>query len=240
MLKTAPGLWQWLLAWMLVPLPSNVKIPIYRAAFGYQIGRDVHIGLTLIRVGKLSIGDHVRIGSFIRLKDVPEVIIGSYCVIGRLNHFVTSPEFSCPASLRKRGNRPRLVIGDHCGITIGHYFSINDELEIGRFTTIGGHNSSFFTHQVDLVTGSQSTKPIRIGEYCLITSNVSFAPGARIANKCAVGMGAVVVGVFDEPYSLIAGNPARVVKHLPADAAYFRRSQGFIADYVRPPFHDPG
>ena len=51
---------RWALLWLIVPLPSRLKLPIYRGCFGYRIGRDVSIGLTLIRVGRLEIGDHVR------------------------------------------------------------------------------------------------------------------------------------------------------------------------------------
>jgi acetyltransferase-like isoleucine patch superfamily enzyme len=236
MLRDVRGFWRWLLLWMLVPLPSRIKVPIYRSVFGYRIGHDVDIGLVLIRVGKLHIGDHVRVRHFTRFKDVPEVIIGSHCVIDILNEFYTSPEFSCLDSLSQRRNRPRLVIGDHCGITPSHYFAVQDEVEIGRFTTIGGRNSSFFTNQLDVATNTQFAGPIRIGEYCLVASNVSFAPGARIADKCIVGMGAVVVKGFDEPHSLIAGNPARVVKQLSPDSAYFHRRAGSVSSYLGSPF----
>ncbi|MCI0689833.1 MAG: hypothetical protein L0Y54_21725 [Sporichthyaceae bacterium] len=227
---------RWTALWLLVPLPSAIKVPLYRLLFGYRIGRDVRIGLVLIRVGRLTIGDHARIGSFTIFKDIPEVAIGSCCLIGRSNHFTTAAEFSCERSRRERGNAPCLVIGDHCGISVGHRFDVQDRFEIGAFTTVAGQSSTFFTHQLDIASGKQTTKPILIGPYCMLGSDVRLGPGARIGPCSVVGMGAVVHKAFSDPYALIVGNPATVARRLDPDSAYFRRASGFIASYTGPPY----
>jgi acetyltransferase-like isoleucine patch superfamily enzyme len=119
---------------------------------------------------------------------------------------------------------------------MGHFFDVQDEVTIGQYTSIGGLGSSSFTHQVNLASGTFETEPLAIGAYCMLGSNVHFAPGARVADYCAVGIGSVVTSAFDEPYTLIAGNPARVVKQLPANAGYFRRSRGWISRFTPWPF----
>jgi acetyltransferase-like isoleucine patch superfamily enzyme len=206
---------------MAVFLPMPMKLFIYRRVFGYQIGDDVRIGLCLIRVGRLYIGNHVRIGNFNRFKDIPEVRIGSFCSIGTFNHFTSSPAFT---------NRlPRLIVGDHCGISIGHYFDIQERFEIGDFTTIAGYGSVFITHQIDILSNQQTSKGIRIGAYCMIGSTVRFAPGAWIPDRSVVGMGTVVAKRFSDEYSLIVGNPALVVRRLDSRSKYFHRRVGFVS-----------
>ena len=216
-------------------LPSSLKVLIYRHVYGFKIGKNVKIGLSWISVAYMEIEDHVTIRHFNRFKGVPVVRIGNHSVIGVGNTFTSTYEFTNPAGIRSRGNQPMLIVGEHCGITMFHYFDIQDTVEIGPFTTLAGRGSVFFTHYLDVITGSQSTNPIRIGQYCMIGSNVCFAPGASVPDYCVVGMGAVVTNQFTESYKLIAGNPARTIRELPHDAAYFHRERGWISSYVGAP-----
>ena len=78
-------------------LPSFLKRPCYRLFFGYQIGKRVRIGLSIIdarectidddvtighlnvviRLKKLEIGDHVKIGHLNIIRGGDEVIVGT-------------------------------------------------------------------------------------------------------------------------------------------------------------------
>ena len=98
---------------------------------------------------------------------------------------------------------------------------MGDLFEVGDDAIIAGHNSTFFTHSkgIDKV---DYTKPIRIGDWCYVGSNVCFTPGARLGNGIFVGMGAVVVGDHSaEDYCLLTGNPAKKKRDLDPNAAYF-------------------
>lgn len=227
-LKRPAGIAVSLLSWLLPILPSALKIPIYRRVFGYSIGRDVRIGISLIRVGKLTVGDHARIGSLTVFRDIPEVRIGSCCVIAGRTQFYSHREFSRSDSISIRRNCPQLIVGEHSFIGGGHLFDIQDSVIIGRFTTVAGTRSTVFTHQLDVASCQHVTKPVSIGDYCMVGSDVKFVPGARVPSYCVVGMGAVVTKRFEDPYCLIAGNPARVVRRLAPDSAYFCRSVGHI------------
>jgi acetyltransferase-like isoleucine patch superfamily enzyme len=92
------------------------------------------------------------------------------------------------------------------------------------------------THCLDVMTAPQSTKPLRIGDYCMVGDRVCFAQGSRVSNFSVVGMGAVVTTAFTESSCLIAGNPARVIKKSPEDAAYFTRAEEFISLYILSPY----
>jgi maltose O-acetyltransferase len=58
---------------------------------------------------------------------------------------------------------------------------------------------------------SREGKPIRIGRRCFIGGGSMILPGVTIGDGCIVAAGAVV---FDDipPHSIVAGNPARVIR----------------------------
>ncbi|WP_080765062.1 acyltransferase [Vibrio owensii] len=61
--------------------------------------------------------------------------------------------------------------------------------------------------------GSQKLRHTQttIGKNCFIGSGSKILAGTRLGNHCIVGANTVVRGVFP-PYSVICGNPARIVK----------------------------
>ena len=219
------------LSLMVIILPTILKCLIYRRIYGYKIGERVKIGLSWIRVGKLEVGDDVVIGHLNRFKGTPEVRIGNNSIISSGNTFTSTLEFTDNRGIALRKNQPKLIIGDHCGISLWHYFDIQDTVSIGSFTTIAGIGSVFFTHFIDIMNGKQSTKPINIGAYNMIGSSVRFLPGAGVSDFCVVGMASVVTKMFSKTHVLIGGNPAKVIHELPESAAYFKRSIGRISSF---------
>jgi len=230
------SLWLNLLSLGMIILPSRLKIFLYRHIFKYQIGKNVTIGLSWIKVNQLSLGDNVIIRHFNRFKNIPEVIIGDFTIIGMGNTFTSTSEFTNPEGMSRRGNCHKLVIGSHSSITIGHYLDIQDFLSIGSFTTIAGKGSVFFTHYIDIASNTQSCKPITIGNYCMLGSGVQFVPGAAIADCSVVGMGSVVTRPHRETHVFLAGNPASIIHTLSEDALYFKRKQGWVGKFAICPY----
>ena len=85
-------------------------------------------------------------------------------------------------------------LGAHSAITSRHYFACSGGVRIGIYTSIGGVRSTFITHQISWKSSDQTFRPIEIGDYCLITSNVQVAPGSIVGNRIVVGMGATIAG----------------------------------------------
>ncbi len=56
--------------------------------------------------------------------------------------------------------------------------------------------------------------PIRIGKRCWIGMNAVILPGVTLGDNVIVGAGAVVTKSVP-PFSVVAGNPARVIRRLP-------------------------
>ena len=167
-------------------LPSFLKRPCYRLCFGYRIGKRVRIGLSLIdarecvidddvRIGhlnvvigvkKLTVGDHVRIGHLNIFRGGDEISLGRYAEIIRMNEInsIREPEVVNPIE-------PRFILGEGSVVTTGHKIDFTDRVSIGRRSILGGRNSSLWTHN------RQRTRPIEIGSFTYIGSEIRVAPG---------------------------------------------------------------
>ena len=126
-----------------------------------------------------------------------------------------------------RAEKAEIVIGDHVGIS-GATIYARKGIYIGDNTCVGGNckilDNDF--HPIELEArnkllsdpkGGDSdlvpAKEIRIGRDCFIGCNAIILKGTKIGDGCVVGAGAVVSGTF-EPKSVIAGNPAKVIRKL--------------------------
>jgi serine acetyltransferase len=98
------------------------------------------------------------------------------------------------------------------GVTIGRYFHPGRGLTI--FSTNHDYNST-----ESIPYGEESLiGPVCVGDFVWIGANVSIMPGVTIGEGAIVGGGSVVTK--DVPkYAVVAGNPARTVKH--RDSANF-------------------
>ena len=204
-------------------LPSFLMRQCYRLFFGYRIGKRLKIGFSIIdadecridddvqighlnaiiRVKNLSIGDHVRIGHANIIRGGDEVSLGRYSEIIRLNEINSIPDAEVVNPVD-----PRFLLGDGSIITSGHKIDFTDRVEIGRRTIIGGRNSSLWTHN------RQRTRPIKIGSFTYVGSEIRVAPGGSIPSRCIVGIGSVITGELTGEEQLIAGVPARAIKGL--------------------------
>ena len=204
-------------------LPSFLKRFCYRLFFKYQIGKRVRIGLSIIdakecrigddvqighlnlifRIKKLELGDHVRIGHLNIIRGGDEVNLGRYSEIIRMNEInsIADPDTVNPID-------PRFSLGDGSVITTGHKIDFTDRVTIGRRSILGGRNSSLWTHN------RQRTRPIDIGSFAYIGSEIRIAPGGSLPSKCIVGIGSVITSELCAEGYLIAGVPAKPVKEL--------------------------
>lgn len=224
-------------------LPSLVKRPLYRLCFGYKIGKRVRIGLSIIDaracvidddvqighfnlmigVGTLDIGDHVRIGHLNIIRGGAEVSLGRYSEIIRTNEINSIPD---PDVVN--ATDPRFLLGAGSVITTGHKIDFTDRVTIGRRSILGGRNSSLWTHN------RQRTRPIDIGSFAYIGSEIRIAPGGSLPSKCIVGIGSVITSQLTAEGYLIAGVPAKAVKELTDDDKFLieRKTRKDLPDEV--------
>ena len=228
---------------ILALFPSFLKRPAYRLLFGYQIGKRVRIGLSIIdakecridddvkighlnvfiRVKQLEINDHVRIGYLNIIRGGDEVHLGRYSEIIRMNEInsIAEPDVVNPID-------PRFTLGDGSIITAGHKIDFTDRVTIGRRSILGGRNSSLWTHN------RQRTRPIDIGSFAYIGSEIRIAPGGSLPSRCVVGIGSVITSKLSAEGFLIAGVPAKPVKELSEEDQFLieRRTRKDLPDNV--------
>lgn len=112
-----------------------------------------------------------------------------------------------------------------CNIHIGNNFFANFNLTIldEASVTIGnnvfiGPNVSIYTacHPLEPQkrnTGAEWAESVTIGNSVWIGGDVTILPGVTIGDNSVVGAGSVVTKDVS-PYTVVAGNPAKVIKHL--------------------------
>jgi acetyltransferase-like isoleucine patch superfamily enzyme len=223
------GKFRLLMLALLALLPSFLKRPLYRLCFGYRIGKRVRIGLSIIDarecrieddvsighlnifigVKKLSVGDHVKIGHLNIVRGGDEVRLGRYAEILRMNEINSIPEPDVVNPVE-----PVFLLGEGSIITTGHKIDFTDRVEIGRRSILGGRNSSLWTHN------RQRTRPITIGSFAYIGSEIRIAPGGTIPSRCIVGIGSVITRELTEENRLIAGVPAKAIKELDTEDTF--------------------
>ncbi len=214
-------------------LPSLAKRSLYRWLFGFRLGPRTTVGLALLDAREVSLGEETHIGHFNAITNVgrletgrrarvgvlniirggERVSLGDYSEVMRLNVLNAIPDHDCTTEPQSV-----LEVGAGTVITSGHRIDFTDRVTLGRNVIIGGRNSSLWTHN------RQETAPIEIGDFCYLGSEVRLAPGAKLPDECILGLGSVLAGKIQEPRSLVAGMPAKVVRPLnDRDLARIRR-----------------
>ncbi|AXY26324.1 maltose acetyltransferase [Suicoccus acidiformans] len=120
---------------------------------------------------------------------------------------------------------PPLMVDYGWNISLGDYVSINHNAYLmdGGAMTIGNHvfigpNAGFYTARHPLNykerdQGYEQALPITISDHVWIGGDVSILPGVTIGEGAVVGTGSVVTK--DVPaHTVVAGNPARVIRHI--------------------------
>jgi acetyltransferase-like isoleucine patch superfamily enzyme len=94
---------------------------------------------------------------------------------------------------------------------LGHIDSVNPHLvTIGDYAVLGAH-SALLTHCP--IKGAQ---PVSVGAYSYLAYGALVLPGVSVGAHCIVGAGAVVTRSVPDD-SIVAGNPARVLRTLTAE-----------------------
>ena len=214
-------------------LPAGrFKLFLLRRLLGWNIGAGSTVGPCLfLHVNHVSLDENVHLHSFSAYHGLERLVVGANGAVGHWNWIAAATDLRTTVLATRPGVMcGQLILGRHSAITARHYIDCSGGVEIGAFTTVAGVRSTILTHQIDVTSSHQDLLPVRIGDYCLIGSNVCLVPGSLVPDRCLVGMGSVVVSPLPEKGILYAGVPARAIKRVD-DGVYFRRPVG----YVEPP-----
>ena len=132
-------------------------------------------------------GTHVRVWEHVQI-DAPERL--------RMGDFVSINRYS--------------IVNAAGGITIG------DHVMTGPRVTLYSQNHQFSDSLTPIWEQGYVRKPLRIGNNVWLAANVVVLPGVTIGNNVVAAAGAVVTKDV-ESGSLVAGNPARVIRRIRPD-----------------------
>ena len=205
-------------------LPGWPRGWMFRVLLGWDVHETARIGWCLVDVRRLILGANARIGHCNVLRNLAYARLDDNSIIGQWNWITAAKPFLDSASSGSRGS---FIVGCHAGISSRHYLDCSGGLEIGAFSTLAGVRQTILTHQISAADACQTVKAVKIGSYCLISSNVAIAPGSVIADHSLIAMGAIVAGDLAKSGMLWAGVPAKPIKYV-GSGLYFKRLVGFV------------
>lgn len=165
---------------------------------GKQVRFFPETNITTVEAGKIFIGNQSVIrGDICCLRGEGRVTIGSECYIGEATHIWSTQEI-------KIGNR--VLIAHNCGIYDDTTHPIDSVERNDDFINIcfKGMWKKYDTCE---------SKPIIIENNAWIGSNVVILKGVTIGEGAIVGAGSVVTKDVP-PYTMVAGNPAKLVRKI--------------------------
>jgi acetyltransferase-like isoleucine patch superfamily enzyme len=210
-------------------LPWLLRRRLLEVCFGYQIHPTARIGLTWAFPRKLIMEEHTSIGHLTVCKNLDLVHLKQHASIGRGNWITGFPTGTDSKHFRSEPERrAELILEQHAAVTNRHLIDATNRVIIGRFATFAGFASQILTHTIDIVEGRQSSKPVTIGAYAFVGTSCVILGGSALPDYSVLGAKSLLNDAYIETHQLYGGVPAKPIKSLPKDAAYFTRDTGFV------------
>jgi len=213
---------------LVVLLPWPLKRRLLRLVYRYELHPSSRIGLAWVFPSHLVMRSQSRIGHLTVCKDLTRLELGESATIGRLNWITAYPLAGATHFAHRAARAPELMLAEHAAITNRHIIDCTDRVSIGAYATIAGYRSQLLTHSIDLAESRQDAKPIAVGRYAFIGTACTLLGGTAVPDYSVVAANSLLHTVYDEPYRLYAGVPAKAVAQLDPQLKYFRRAQGFV------------
>lgn len=217
-----------LLMFLSALLPWALRRALLQKQFGYSIHPGARIGFAWIFPRRLIMEEGARIGHLTLCKNIDLLHLGAHAVIGQLNWITGYPSGSSTHFAHQTDRSPELIMEAHAGMSSRHFIDCTSRVRIGAFSTIAGYRSQFITHSIDLEAGRQSSQPIEVGEYCFVGTNAVLLGGSALPHHSVLGAMSLLNKKWTEPFQLYGGVPAKPIKKLPEERAYFHRTEGFV------------
>lgn len=181
----------------------KLKMLFYYRFLFKNIGKKVSIikPILIENPQYISIGNNVLIRNNLRIEAIdllrkPEILIGDNCNIEQNVHIISSN---------------KVTIGNNCSITANcaivdtshPYDEINNK-------KIGNQLNS-------------EAMSVIIGDNCFIGIGSSILPNVKLGKHCIIGANSVVTKSFPD-YSVVAGNPAKMIKRYDLKTKQWRKT----------------
>ncbi|MGZ4068490.1 MAG: acyltransferase [Bacteroidia bacterium] len=108
-----------------------------------------------------------------------------------------------------------VIIGNNTLIGMGNVIigpvTIGNEVIFAQNVVLSGLNHNYENIHLPIQKQNVSTAPIVVNDECWIGANVVVTAGVVIGKHCVIAAGSIVTKDVP-PYSVVVGNPARVIK----------------------------
>jgi acetyltransferase-like isoleucine patch superfamily enzyme len=210
-------------------LPWYLKRRFLKICFSYELHPQAHIGLAWIFPKKLIMAAGAKVDHFTVAIHLDRMEMKENSTIGRSNWITGFPSNSNSLHFKHQvERRSELLMGVSSAITKDHHLDCTSLIEIGQYTTIAGYRSQFLTHSINVKENRQDSKPIHIGEYSFVGTNVVVLGGSTLPPRSVLGAKSLLNKTFTEEWMLYGGVPAKALNDIPHNAKYFSRTEGFV------------
>jgi len=165
-------------------------------------------------------GQCAAVGSGFRLERLPYIQGAGRIVVGKNVRLSGRQNIHFSA---RYGRPPQLLIGDDTFVGHGCAFHIGRSVRIGchcllaggvQVFDLDGHPLDAADRRAGLPTPASAVRPVEIGDDVWVGSGALILKGVTIGPRSIVAARAVVTADVP-PDVVVAGNPARVIRHLP-------------------------
>jgi acetyltransferase-like isoleucine patch superfamily enzyme len=197
-LKIKHGISRRLAPWFYTKV-ARVKLRAVGAKVGNGFWADGKIRLSTGQFN-ITIGDHVRLRSRYRGN-----LVG----------------MAFPITFQSFNRTGKISIGDHCGLSAVVISSMS-EVRIGRNVILGG-NVRIFDHDYHSLDATYrrdrsvdrkhvKTAPVVIDDDVFVGTGALILKGVHVGARSVIGAGSVVSMKQIPPDSIVAGNPAKIIR----------------------------
>jgi acetyltransferase-like isoleucine patch superfamily enzyme len=212
-----------------VILPWGLRRRLLNRYFKFEIHPTARIGLAWIFPQKLIMAAGAKIDHFTVAIHLDTINIGENSTIGRGNWITGfSTKTDSMHFKHQLDRKAELLVGAASSITKNHHIDCTNIISIGNFSTVAGYQSQLLTHSIDVFESRQDSKPIYIGDYTFVGTNVVILGGASLPARSVLGAKSLLNKAYTEEYTLYAGVPAKAIGPIGKEAKYFTRSEGFV------------
>ncbi len=203
-----------------VPVPGFLRPPI-RGMYGFGVVCVEGFALVkkliwiepVLRAVCESVGSHLRAERLPYMRGKGRIRLGDHVNLsGR----------SCFYFMHEVNTSPLIQIGDHVFVGNACTFSSAESIEVGDHCLISaevrihdndGHPLDGKRRRSNARISQDEVSPVVIGSNVWVGAGATILKGVRVGDNAVIGTGAVVTQDVSAD-SVVAGNPARVVKNL--------------------------
>lgn len=216
-----------LLQVFLVVLPWPLRRWVFTTVYGARIDRSAYVGFSVILSENIELGEGARVGHFNLIKGLSLFRLEEFASIGHLN-WISGYPYSKSQRFSSSNRVPSLEMGRHSTLTQCHRLDCSGAIVIGEFSVVAGYGTQVLTHAIDFERSQQEVQPVRLGAYTFVGTRSVLLPGSVLPQYSILAAGAVLVDAYQSEYYIYGGVPAKPIKKLNKDLAYFSRLSGHV------------